>query len=397
MIAIDSDNFIAQEGQSQYEFKVLVSRVFHNQKEQFKIDFPKNEALQQVIKSLEGTTWSRTHNAWLLANSRANLQRIVEAFRGKAWVDYRQIFEKQERDQPKEPEPEKRGKAKSLAVLGPEVFGKVLEFEKWMQSQRYSSNSIKTYSDAIKIFFRFYANKSIGEIENHDLILFNNEYILKNGFSSAFQNQIVNALKLFYRRMEHKNLIIEEIERPRRSHKLPNILSKEEVKQILEASKNIKHRTMLSLIYACGLRRGELLYLRPVDIDSKRHLLHILNAKGKKDRVVPISDKVIEMLRDYYKEYRPKEWLFEGQKAGEQYSEASLQKVLKISLALSKIKKPVTLHWLRHSYATHLLESGTDLRYIQELLGHRSSKTTEIYTHVSEKSLQKIKSPFDEL
>ncbi len=140
-----------------------------------------------------------------------------------------------------------------------------------------------------------------------------------------------------------------------------------------------------------------MLNLKPENIDSKRHLLIILNAKGKKDRVVPISEKIIDLLREYYKMYKPQVWLFEGQKAGEQYSEKSIQSVLKQSVEKAKIKKPVTLHWLRHSYATHLLELGTDLRYIQELLGHKNSKTTEIYTHVTEKSLQKIKSPFDDL
>jgi integrase/recombinase XerD len=139
------------------------------------------------------------------------------------------------------------------------------------------------------------------------------------------------------------------------------------------------------------------LNLKLQDVDSKRHLLIIRNAKGRKDRVVPISDRLIEMLREYYKMYKPKSWLFEGQKEGEQYSETSLQKVLQQSLLKAKIRKPVTLHWLRHSYATHLLGSGTDLRFIQKLLGHKSSKTTEIYTHVTEKSLQKIKSPFDDL
>ncbi|NMC58292.1 MAG: tyrosine-type recombinase/integrase, partial [Candidatus Methanofastidiosa archaeon] len=137
--------------------------------------------------------------------------------------------------------------------------------------------------------------------------------------------------------------------------------------------------------------------LKIEDVDSKRHMLIIRNAKGYKDRQVPISDKTIEMLREYYKMYRPNVWLFEGQKEGEKYSEQSLQSVLKQAVSKSNIRKPVTLHWLRHSYATHLLESGTDLRFIQELLGHKSSKTTEIYTHVTEKSLQKIISPFDYL
>ncbi len=175
------------------------------------------------------------------------------------------------------------------------------------------------------------------------------------------------------------------------------MLSKEEVKMILEALTNIKHRTMLSLIYSCGLRRGELLRLKPADIDSKRGIVIIRQGKGKKDRIAPLSTKILEMLREYYKGYKPTEWLFEGQKKGEQYDERSLSNVLKQALAKTAIKKEVTLHWLRHSYATHLLEAGTDLRYIQELLGHSSSKTTEIYTHVSTKNLQQIRSPFDDL
>lgn len=187
----------------------------------------------------------------------------------------------------------------------------------------------------------------------------------------SYQNQAVNAARLFFKTIQGSKLITEQIERPRREHKLPNVLSKVEVKAILEVPKNIKHRAMLSLIYACGLRRSELLNLKPENIDSKRHLLLILNAKGKKDRVVPIFDKIIEILREYYKLYKPKVCLFEGQKEGDQYSAESLQNVLKQALTKTQIKKAVTLHWLRHSYATHLLEAGTDLRYIQELLGHK--------------------------
>jgi integrase/recombinase XerD len=151
------------------------------------------------------------------------------------------------------------------------------------------------------------------------------------------------------------------------------------------------------LIYACGLRRSELLNLTLKDIHSERNLLLIRQSKGKKDRVVPLSKKLIAMLREYYKSYKPKHWLFEGQNAGEKYGERSIQLVLNQALEKASVKKPATLHSLRHSYATHLLENGTDLRYIQELLGHNSSKTTEIYTHVSTRNIQQIKSPFDEL
>ncbi|EOW5773969.1 tyrosine-type recombinase/integrase [Escherichia coli] len=140
-----------------------------------------------------------------------------------------------------------------------------------------------------------------------------------------------------------------------------------------------------------------MLSLRPSDILSDRYLLHIHQSKGKKDRIVPISDKIIALLRQYYKAYRPKHWLFEGQEAGKPYGGRSLQLVMRLAVKKAKVNKPATLHWLRHSYATHLLESGTDLRYIQEILGHRSSRTTEIYTHVSNRSIQQIKSPFDDL
>jgi len=202
---------------------------------------------------------------------------------------------------------------------------------------------------------------------------------------------------LFYKEVFHAKLDVEKLERPRRQYKLPNVLSKEEVKAILEAPTNKKHKIMLSLVYACGLRRGELLHIKPKDIDSKRKLLLIRNAKGRKDRIAPLSEKLIVLLREYYTMYKPKTWLFEGQEKGSKYSATSVQKILKLAISEAKIKKPVSLHWLRHSYATHLLEGGTDLRYIQEILGHKSSKTTEIYTHVSTKSIQQIKSPFDDL
>lgn len=220
---------------------------------------------------------------------------------------------------------------------------------------------------------------------------------MNNNLSASYQNQIVNAIKLFFKTVLDTKIEIDKIHRPKRAKVLPNVLSKEEVKLILNAHSNIKHKMMLSLIYSCGLRCGELLALKPVHIDSKRNIVLLKNSKGKKDRVTPLSPKILEMLRDYFKLFKPDIYLFEGQRIGEPYSEKSLQSVLKQALQKTGITKPVTLHWLRHSYATHLLESGTDLRYIQELLGHNSSKTTEIYTHVSTKSIQQIKSPFDDL
>lgn len=273
----------------------------------------------------------------------------------------------------------------------------LIAFKNYMNYRRYSSNTIKTYSDALEVFFRFYQNKEPESFTIEDIVHFNSEYILRKNLSASYQNQVINAIKLFYRNRFNKAMEVDFIQRPRREKRLPNVLSKEEVKAILEAHNNLKHKVMLSLIYSCGLRCGELLALEPFHIDSKRNIILIKNSKGKKDRIVPLSQKILEMLRTYYKLYKPKRYLFEGQTSGMPYDKRSLQLVLKQALNKTKIIKPVTLHWLRHSYATHLLENGTDLRYIQEILGHSSSKTTEIYTHVSTNSIQRIKSPFDDL
>ncbi|GIV37171.1 MAG: integrase [Cyclobacteriaceae bacterium] len=374
--------------------KIVLTRKIHRGRSVLLMHFERDLELQNICKKI-GASFSATHKAWYLDNNKENLILILNSFKQKAFVDAYEVFNNfQFTNLLKD---EKKIYTEIFHELNKEKELKIQEFSNWLHSKRYSLNTIKTYTDALRTFLRFFNDKQIHEINHKDLIRFNNEYILKNQLSSSFQNQIVNAIKLFFKIIENSNMDIELIHRPRREKKLPNVLSKQEIKSILDVSSNIKHKAMLSLIYACGLRRSELLNLKPTDIDSKRHLLIIRNSKGKKDRVVPISDKLIELLRSYYKNYRPKIWLFEGQKSGEQYSETSLQKVLQNAVKTVGIKKPVTLHWLRHSYATHLLESGTDIRYIQELLGHKSSRTTEIYTHVSEKALQKIQSPFDNL
>lgn len=269
-------------------------------------------------------------------------------------------------------------------------------FAKWMEQKRYSSNTIETYSSLLKIFFKFYENKDLKEISEKDVILFNEAYILKNNFSPSTQNQFISAIKLFYSRYQNKFLNLENIERPRKSERLPEVLNKNEIKCILQSFKNIKHKALISLIYSSGLRIGEALRLEIKDIDSKRMMLYIRQSKGNKDRYVPLSHILLKLLRDYFKAYRPRKYLFEGNNQT-QYSAASARAILNKAVKYCKIKKHVTLHTLRHSYATHLLESGTDIRLIQELLGHNSPKTTMIYTHVSTSSLHKIENPLDKL
>lgn len=338
----------------------------HNSESRIAVYFEKNQDLIARIKQIEGARWSHQKTVWHLPDSPENRLRFnIEP--------------------------------KANSVPSTEAIAQIEKFKQWMRSKRYSESTISTYSEALKSFLVFYREKPVAEINNEDVIIYNNEYILKNKLSASYQNQTVNAIKLFFMTVRETKIEVDKIHRPKRAKLLPNVLSKEEVKLILNAHSNIKHKMMLSLIYSCGLRCGELLALQPVHIDSQRNIVLLKNAKGQKDRIVPLSPKILDMLREYYSLYKPTKYLFEGQIAGVPYDSRSLQQVLKQALHKAQITKPATLHWLRHSFATHLLESGTDLRYIQELLGHNSSKTTEIYTHVSTKSIQQIKSPFDDL
>ncbi|MDB5226028.1 MAG: integrase [Bacteroidota bacterium] len=324
--------------------------------------FEKNHDLIQRAREIPGARWSYSLGAWHLPDTEENRVRF-KVENGVLQTDKRENMEK---------------------------------FILWLKSKRYSDNTIKTYSDSLKTFFLYFNYKPIEIITNDDLIVFNNEFILRNQLSASYQNQIVNAVKLFFRNIENKMMDEEMVHRPKRYNALPKVLDESEVERIINALDNIKHKCMLSLIYSAGLRRNELLNLSIADIDSKRMLVHIHKAKGRKDRIAPLSETVLQLLRTYYKQYKPKNFLFEGQ-GGEQYGERSLAMVLKKGCDLAGITKNVNLHMLRHSYATHLLEDGTDLRYIQALLGHKSSRTTEIYTHVSKNALGKIRSPLDKL
>jgi integrase/recombinase XerD len=387
---------------------ILVEKLNHNGRSRLALKFGYNPPLYNAVKSIPNRAWSQTLRRWHLPDtteSKVELAKLTNMGITLRWAD--KIVIEPSGSMPEEINP--ADEIEKEETLKPSIKeyckkresndryqGEIEKFNRYLTQRRYSPKTISTYTEGLNQFLK-YTSKPVLEIENSDLERFSHDFIIKNRYSLSFQNQIINAVKLFFRSVYNAKFDVDAVERPRREHKLPNVLSKDEVKRIITAPTNIKHRAMLSLIYACGLRRSELLNLKPQDIDSKRGILLIRQAKGNKDRIAPISEKTVEMLRDYYKMFKPIEWLFEGNIKGERYSEESLQKILKIATNKAKVNKPVTLHWLRHSYATHLLESGTDLRYIQELLGHKSSKTTEIYTHVSTLSLQKIKSPFDNL
>jgi len=341
--------------------------IVHNKAPRIAVKYANNPELIARFRKLNDAKWSATLKVWHLPDTQENRTRFNLA----------------------------------PMVLKPLIALDKIEqveiFKKYLNTKRYSPNTVKTYSEALQTFLTYFNDREIKTINNNDVVDFYTNYILEKKLSISYQNQIVNAIKLYFKIIKETSIIVEKIFRPKTEKLLPNVLSKEEIKMILTAHSNIKHKTMLSLIYSCGLRRSELTNIKPNEIDSKRNIVIIKQGKGRKDRIAPLSQGILIMLREYYKTHKPITYLFEGREAGSKYDERSLAEVLKQAVEKAKIKKPVSLHWLRHSYATHLLEAGTDLRYIQEILGHKSSKTTEIYTHVSTKSLQNVKSPFDDL
>ena len=266
----------------------------------------------------------------------------------------------------------------------------------YLDVNRYSARTRELYLSALKFFLKYFSPKEPWKITEGEISLFIYDYIIKLGYSASYQNQMVSAIKTYYQVAGPGSVNPVFLERPRRSRALPKVFSKEEVSGILNSLRNDKHRALLWLIYSCGLRRSEATNIKLSDLDRQRGIIHIREGKGKVDRVVPVSQKVWDKLDDYIKSYNPRIYLFEGQTGG-RYSPESVYRVFKEAMQRAGISKDVGVHSLRHSYATHLHENGLDIRYIQELLGHRSTRTTEIYTHISRRNLIKVRSPIEDL
>jgi len=255
--------------------------------------------------------------------------------------------------------------------------------KKKMEYYNFSPRTIKMYVYYIEQFLEN-VNKFPTSLTSHDF----QSYLDNYNFSSiSQQNQVINAIRFLYKEVLNKKYDKVSFKRPKSEKKLPRVIDGEFIKTQLSKINNLKHKTILTLTYSVGLRVSEIVNLKIEDIDSKRMLVHIKNTKGRKDRIVPLSETVLGLLRIYYKEYKPKEYLFNGQNST-QYSIGSCQKIYK-----KYIDSNSSIHTLRHSSFTNLLESGTDLRIIQKIAGHSSSKTTEIYTHVSNSMLSRVKLP----
>jgi integrase/recombinase XerD len=248
----------------------------------------------------------------------------------------------------------------------------------------YSNKTKNNYISHIKKFIEYVGNKQIIHLSSKDF----QSYLDSYKFTSiSQQNQIINSIKFLYENVLERKYEKVNFKRPRKEKKLPRVIDSQLIKDKISKINNLKHKTILSLCFSVGLRVSEVVNLKIEDIDSKRMLISIKNAKGKKDRFVPLSQNILNLLREYYKQYRPNEYLFNGQNSL-QYSVKSCQEIYK-----KYVDNKTSIHCLRHSSATHLLENGTDIRIIQKLLGHNNIKTTEIYTHVSNNVLKKVNLP----
>ena len=367
---------------------IKVDYLFHRDQPCLAVRFPFNEGLNTEIKKIPQASFSRTNKCWCIPQRENLLNDIFETFRGKAFVDYSSL-----QGQKKESEAEKE--PKKNIIRKEEEIKKILRImEQKLNLKGYAESTAKTYTEQFKQFLQFYSPAvptDLSEIEIRNYLLY---LIEKKKLSRSTQNQAINAIKFFYEKVLNQDRKVYYLERPFKDKLLPSVMSEEEVLDLFNVAMNSKHRLMLMIIYSAGLRRSELLNLRKGDIDLKRGTILIKGGKGRKDRQSILAKTLVAPIEAYLTEHKPTHWLFEGM-GQKQYSATSLQSIFSRAVKIAGITKEVHLHTLRHSFATHLLEGGTSTRYIQELLGHESSKTTEIYTQVTQFALEKIKSPLD--
>jgi site-specific recombinase XerD len=338
----------------------------------------------RIIRNHPQRRFSITHGCWYIPFSTEGLQRLKESLDPVTAVEVRGIFY-----------PDESGLApviKRASVLPALPQG----YHEQLVRLRYSPATVATYEAQMRIFLAHIHPATAEDIDEAQISRYMMYLVEEKKVSISTQNTAINAIKFYLEHVMGGERRVYYTERPRREWKLPVVLSEEEVRALFWATTNAKHRCAMFLLYSAGLRVSELLRLRWEDIDADRKLIHVRSAKGKKDRVTLLSGYAYEYLRNYRDLYSPREWVFEGIGGG-QYSSRSVNAVIRRSARAAGIGKRVSAHTLRHSFATHLLERGTDLRYIQVLLGHDSSRTTERYAHVTKRGFEALLSPLDSM
>jgi site-specific recombinase XerD len=369
---------------------ITLKHLVINNQRMIGLKFYPDKLLQELIKTLSDVKWSKKFSMVCIPNTPEHYTELLKKFRGIAYLDMR-YFSK--RGWMGSSDPSLILKAYRKRTLNADYRTCPKEYFDELERKRYSPNTVKSYISHFEHFINFYKSKKLVEITEEEIKQYLQKLVQK-GKSDSYGNQSLNAIKFYYEIVLKMPNRFYSIDRPPVAEKLPNVISKEEVKLMIVRTTNLKHQCIISLLYSAGLRRSELINLKIEDIDSKRMLINIKNGKGKKDRITLLSNSILAKLRLYYQTYKPKKYLFEG-RDGIPYSGTSIGKIVAKAGKMAGVKTKVKPHTLRHSFATHLLESGTDLRYIQVLLGHNSSRTTEIYTHVANNIFKSIQNPLD--
>jgi site-specific recombinase XerD len=344
--------------------------------------------LSDLIAGVPDIRWNAKHELFCLVESEQTVRSLLKRFNGLAWLDLSHLRKHRNGATYAKQEVIRR------RILAPDKVMALSEFVKRLEVARYSPRTVSNYSLALKEFLQFFNEVPIQGLSKSDVIDYNHEMMIKTKKSASSQRQFTAAVKLFFKGQLETRMSVDDLEYARKSYHLPTVLSKEEVMRMVKSVRNDKHRLILLTLYAQGLRRAELLDLRVQDIDLQREQIHVRNAKGGRDRSLPLSKVLRQVLERYLSTYRPKSYLIVGQ-LGERYSGGSVAKVVRNAAQAAEIDKHVTAHTLRHSYATHCLELGMGLRYIQTFLGHKSPKTTMIYTHIRNDKVHV--NPLDEL
>ena len=366
---------------------ITLKHLFIKEKQCIGLQFNSDKVIQALIKELPEPKWSKEFNMVYIINSKSNLDAIFEKFKNVAWVNCNYFFQDRKLNS--------ENVITDIAWFKNRIVSKDYrscpeEYLLKLELKKYSDSTVKNYVYSFESFINYYKDRQLFSINENDIRLYLQK-LIKEKRSNSYINMSINAIKFYYEMVLGMPNRFYSIERPRKESKLPKVLAKEEIIKMISQTKNLKHKCIISLLYSSGLRRNELLELKLEDINSKRMLIRVEQAKGNKDRYTVLNKSVLEDLRKYFKIYKPKTYLFESLIPGNKYSNSSVLQIVVKAAKKAGIKERVTPHILRHSFATHLLESGTDIRYIQLLLGHNSTKTTEIYTHVATNSFTEIK------
>ncbi|MEO7310253.1 MAG: tyrosine-type recombinase/integrase [Chitinophagaceae bacterium] len=403
--------------------------MLHRNTMQILIKYAHSVDLNNAIRQLKGIKWSQSHKAWYLPLSQVNYEMICICVKPLATTDVQKLKQYLETrntitncqavpqaTKPIKPLQDSSATIQPLSGINNLLPKKVLpqtlpvenmstanrlELEKaiqHLQLKAYSSSTIKTYKNEIQLFFKLLGQHQAEKLNTADV----KRYLLKcitEGISENTMHSRINALKFYYEQVLGREKFFVEIPRPKKELQLPKFFNQAEIAGLIKQTGNLKHRTMLMLCYSAGLRVSETVAIKVYHIDSKRMQITIRQAKGKKDRMAPLSPVLLVMLREYFRAYKPdpRGFLFEGEIPGSAYSARSLQQIMQAAKIRAGILKPGGVHALRHSFATHLLDKGTDITMIMKLLGHNDLKTTLRYLHVTNRDILKLISPLDDL